>query len=104
MASFQGRSSKFKKPKNFKIPNPRKLPPSKSSRYMVGHIKPACLALKRGSNKTVGIKGKNVKTVQEAAEQHSVQEYNLFNMRSAGQEKTIHINISGEQKTSTDGN
>ena len=30
----------------------------------VGHIKPACLALKKDTDKTVRVKGKNVKTVQ----------------------------------------
>ena len=30
-----------------------------------GHIKPACLPLRKGTDKTVRIKGKNVKTVQE---------------------------------------
>ena len=42
--------------------------------------------------------GKNVKTVQESAEQHSMEEYDLFNMKSVNQCKpyTVTLEVNGK--------
>ena len=69
----------------------------------VGHIKPACLALKKATDKTVRMKGKNVKIVQESAEQHSMKEYNLFNMKAADQRKPYTV-LELNRKPLSDGN
>ena len=46
----------------------------------------------------VRIKDENIKTVQESAEQHSVEEYNLFNMKSEDQRKpyTVTLDVNGK--------
>ena len=54
---------------------------------------------KKGTDKTVIITtGKNIMTVQESAEQHSLEEYNLFNMKSADQRKpyTATLEVNGK--------
>ena len=53
---------------------------------------------KKGTNKTIRIKGKTVKTVLESAEQHTVEESNLFNMKSADQRKpyTVTSKVNGK--------
>ena len=65
---------------------------------VMGTFKTCLSGTKKGTDKTVGMKGKNVKTVQESVEQHSVEEYNLFNMNSVDQWKpyTVILEVNGK--------
>ena len=61
----------------------------------VGH-KTSLSGTKRHTDKTVRIKGKNDSTMQESTEQHSVEEYNPIDMKSADERnpytETLEVN------------
>ena len=69
--------------------------PSKCGK--VGHIKTCMSGTIKGYSQTLRVKGKNVKTVQELVELHSMEEYNYFSMKSAHQRKpyTVTLKVNG---------
>ena len=63
----------------------------------MGH-KTCVSGTKGGTGKSANAKDKNVKTVQESAEEHSMEEYNLFNMKSTNQHQPymVMLEVNGK--------